>query len=225
VIGGCYRCAEGGCTTHPGDTHGQRDGTITAPYPPPGSKLRDAYHRLDGCEVFSEVVVSKRKTSFFKLNGEPNPHIVRRAAKRSTMALAKKLRKQMTPSEIKVWRRLHAMSLRFRRQSVVLGWIADFYHPKSRLVVEIDGGYHQNPEQQGKDRYRDATMQRHGFRVIRITNEQVESDFERVIAFLVEQSQSAISSQPNAAEPEACGRSNQAPRGLTGHGATKSRGS
>lgn len=35
----------------------------------------------------------------------------------------------------------------------------------------------------------------------------------------------AISSRPNAAEPEACGRSNQTPRGLTGHGATKSRGS
>ena len=26
MIGGCYRCAEGGCTTHPGDTHGSRDG-------------------------------------------------------------------------------------------------------------------------------------------------------------------------------------------------------
>ena len=64
-------------------------------------------------------------------------------------------------------------------QRVISGWIADFYFPADKVVVEIDGGSHAN--QVAYDRLRDEVMQRHGLTVLRFTNEQVDSDLDGVI--------------------------------------------
>lgn len=126
---------------------------------------------------------SHRKSSFFKKDGQPNAAIVRRAANPKTLHLAQRLRSRPTRTEAIMWRKLYALSMRFRRQSVVLGWIADFYHPKTRLVIEIDGGYHAG--QIAKDAHRDLVMQRHGFTVIRFTNDQVLKDADSVTRQIV----------------------------------------
>ena len=61
------------------------------------------------------------------------------------LAQAKALRRQMTPAEKLLWRRLRRNQLgyHFRRQQVIAGFIADFYCDTARLVVEVDGGVHE----------------------------------------------------------------------------------
>lgn len=61
MTGGCYRCAGGGCPTHPGDTHELRDGTVSYASFERSARVEsilDSYSRLDGKEIFSEVAVA-----------------------------------------------------------------------------------------------------------------------------------------------------------------------
>jgi very-short-patch-repair endonuclease len=58
------------------------------------------------------------------------------------------LRKHPTPSEALLWEHLQGRSLcgaRFRSQHPVETFIFDFYCPESRLVIEVDGGIHEQP--------------------------------------------------------------------------------
>lgn len=50
--------------------------------------------------------------------------------------------------------------------------IADFYFPDYKIVLEIDGGYHNTPKQQIRDKYRTEYLNKRGVRVIRISNKQ-----------------------------------------------------
>jgi very-short-patch-repair endonuclease len=61
--------------------------------------------------------------------------------------------------------------LRFRRQQIVAGYVADFYCHEAGLVVEVDGPIHD--EQQGQDAYRDAVIASEGLRILRVTNHAV----------------------------------------------------
>ena len=64
---------------------------------------------------------------------------------KDTLALhAHTMRQAPTDSEARLWRALRSSQLgvAFRRQVPLLGFIADFYAPTARLIVEVDGGYH-----------------------------------------------------------------------------------
>ena len=61
--------------------------------------------------------------------------------------------------------------LKFRRQTPIDRWIADFCCYELKLVIELDGGIHRLRE--AKDAERDADLARRGFKVIRFTNEAV----------------------------------------------------
>jgi len=56
------------------------------------------------------------------------------------------------------------------RQRPICLWVIDFVLPDYDLLVEIDGGYHDDPEQKAKDAYRDATLRGLGFDVLRVEN-------------------------------------------------------
>ena len=74
-----------------------------------------------------------------------------------------------TPSEELLWRSLRSQQLgiAFRRQVPLLGrYIADFYAPAARLVVEVDGGYH--VARSSADRRRDERLRRAGYTVLRL---------------------------------------------------------
>jgi len=110
-----------------------------------------------------------------------SPYRARRINPEKT-ALARHLRRSMTPTEKKLWSSLRANrldGLHFRRQIVVEGYIADFYCHAARLVVEVDGGVHQ--QQQGYDGLRDQVMKAAGYAVLRIPAEEVESNVEHVL--------------------------------------------
>lgn len=64
---------------------------------------------------------------------------------------------------------------------VIGEFIADFICLPAHLIIEVDGGYHQLPEQQVDDETRTRWLNEQGFRVIRFTNEQVLFDTDKVV--------------------------------------------
>jgi very-short-patch-repair endonuclease len=91
-------------------------------------------------------------------------------------ANAQKLRESATEAEEFLWlalRENQLEGLKFRRQHPLSIYIADFYCHKLKLVIEIDGGYHQAKEQMILDAERTASIEFQGLKVIRFTNEEV----------------------------------------------------
>jgi very-short-patch-repair endonuclease len=100
------------------------------------------------------------------------------------LAFAKRLRREMTPSERRLWKALRRNALdgfHFRRQQVIEGYIADFYCDAAKLAIELDGGAHQ--DQWRYDETRDKTIASIGVRVLRIPNDallDVEAAVEHI---------------------------------------------
>jgi cyclase len=101
---------------------------------------------------------------------------------------AKRLRNQLTPSEIMFWNLLkqYFPNYRFKRQHPVSQYIADFYCHKLKLVIEIDGGIHLSEEVKSYDKARDEFMQSLGLKILRFTNDEVGKDGEIVVKKLRE---------------------------------------
>jgi len=98
--------------------------------------------------------------------------------------LAKELRNNQTEAEIFLWENLghlHELNVRFKRQHPISYFIADFYCHKAKLIIEVDGGYHNIPEQYLYDKNRDSELENLGLKVIRFTNKQVLYDIERTL--------------------------------------------
>ena len=95
-------------------------------------------------------------------------------------------RKNMTEAECAFWSLVkgRAFGQSCLRQHVIGNYIVDFLFRKSKVIVEIDGGYHFIEEQQKKDAMRAEWLKRQGYRVIRFTNEQVLCDTDNVIQIL-----------------------------------------
>jgi very-short-patch-repair endonuclease len=96
---------------------------------------------------------------------------------------AKELRRQMTQEEKKLWQHLRANQLNglhFRRQQIIDGFITDFYCHAARLVIEVDGEIHQ--QQAEYDAERDRILLARGLRLLRIRNEQVRQNLDKVLA-------------------------------------------
>lgn len=93
------------------------------------------------------------------------------------------MRRNPTKAEAALWEELRRRpyGLKFRRQEIILGWIVDFYCAKGRTVIEIDGGYHDDPIQAERDRYRDTVLKKHHIRTIRFSNEEVINDRDLVL--------------------------------------------
>jgi len=68
------------------------------------------------------------------------------------------------------------MGLKFRRQHPVCGFVVDFACLEHRLVIEVDGGYHDEPEQRRRDAERTAVLESYGYTVVRIRNRDVSPD-------------------------------------------------
>lgn len=98
--------------------------------------------------------------------------------------LASKLRKNSTKAEIVLWRHLRKKQLLgfdFHRQKPLGEFIADFYCPQARLVIEVDGMSHLNDETEKRDREKEKFMQKRNIRIIRLTNDEVLNDIGNVL--------------------------------------------
>jgi very-short-patch-repair endonuclease len=97
---------------------------------------------------------------------------------------ARKLRDNATVAEDILWTALRNKQLngyKFRRQHPLSFYIADFYCHEFKLVIEVDGGYHQTKEQILLDNRRTADIEFQGLKVIRFTNEEVTIDLPNVL--------------------------------------------
>ena len=105
----------------------------------------------------------------------------------TTFTRARRLRREMSPPERKVWAVLRARGLsgyKFKRQVPVGPFIVDFLCPEKRLVIEIDGDSHDT--QINYDRRRDAYLHAAGYRVLRLTNEDVTQELEGSMRLVLE---------------------------------------
>jgi len=98
--------------------------------------------------------------------------------------LARELRKNMTDAEMLLWskvRRKQLLGYQFYRQRTIGRYIVDFYCPKTKLVIEIDGGQHYFEEEAEADKLRDSYITNLGLRVLRFTNLDVLGNIEGVL--------------------------------------------
>lgn len=90
--------------------------------------------------------------------------------------LAKQSRQNRNEAEAKLWEELRNRKLsgfKFRRQHPIEAYIPDFVCLEKKLVVEVDGGYHDEEEQKRMDEIRALTLKRNDYQLIRFTNEDV----------------------------------------------------
>ncbi len=93
----------------------------------------------------------------------------------------RRLRRDMTDAEIKLWSRIRAnqLGVKFRKQIWLAGFVADFVSIEAKLVVEVDGGQHDL--QRDEDEARAAAMARVGYRTLRFWNNEVLENIEGVL--------------------------------------------
>ena len=91
---------------------------------------------------------------------------------------AKQLRKDMTPWERKLWFLfLKDYPIRFQRQKCIDNYIVDFYCFQAKIVVELDGGGHYDPEAEKYDQHRTKVLENYGLKVLRFCNTDIDKNF------------------------------------------------
>ncbi len=97
--------------------------------------------------------------------------------------LARRNRNNPTEAESLLWLMVKGGRLgrNFKRQHVIGSFIVDLVCIETKLVVEIDGGYHSQPDQQASDEERTAWLESQGFKVIRFSNAEVMQNTTKVL--------------------------------------------
>lgn len=70
--------------------------------------------------------------------------------------------------------------MQFKRQAVIFSFIADFYCPAAKLVIELDGSQHFTDDAQEYDKARTEIIETLGVHVLRFTNHDIDAHFEDV---------------------------------------------
>ncbi|MDR3118457.1 MAG: SpoIID/LytB domain-containing protein [Mediterranea sp.] len=98
----------------------------------------------------------------------------------------KELKDNSTEAEKVIWNLIRDNQLgeKFRRQYIISDYIVDFVCLTKKLILEIDGKYHNDPEQIKKDNERTSELNRLGFKVLRFTNEEIISNPEKIIRII-----------------------------------------
>jgi very-short-patch-repair endonuclease len=97
---------------------------------------------------------------------------------------ARDLRKNMTESERVLWSRLRGkqlLGIQFYRQKPLGNYVVDFFAPKAKLVVEVDGSQHFEETGSAKDKKRDHYLASIGIRVVRFDSRRVLKDIDSVV--------------------------------------------
>jgi imidazole glycerol-phosphate synthase subunit HisF len=100
--------------------------------------------------------------------------------------LAKKLRNNVTQTEMILWGKLreHFPELKFRRQHPVSIYIADFYCHSQKMIIELDGSIHNLPDVKTNDIVRQKDLEDLGLKIIRFTNKEITNNLEQVLQII-----------------------------------------
>ncbi len=125
-----------------------------------------------------------------------------RKGNRDLVPLARKLRKEMTKEERRLWYDfLRQYPVRFARQKVLGHYIADFYCAQAGLVVELDGGQHYEDKAMEKDAQRTDYLAGYGLLVLRIPNNEVMQNFSGVCEWIDYTVQQRTAGQQSPSRP------------------------
>jgi len=105
-------------------------------------------------------------------------------SKDKIFAKAKELRSNTTEAEDYLWKFLANRRLngfKFRRQHPILRYIADFYCHEARLIVEVDGGIHNDEDHRIYDEGRTYELKEFGVRIIRVSNNELFDSIDTVL--------------------------------------------
>ncbi|MEX2603509.1 MAG: endonuclease domain-containing protein [Gracilimonas sp.] len=99
---------------------------------------------------------------------------------------ARSLRNNSTFSEILLWQQIkkRKLGVQFHRQVPMDQFIVDFYCHEIMLAIEVDGRSHHNPKQAAKDVERQNILEGYGVQFIRIRDEEVKNNMDRVLRYL-----------------------------------------
>jgi very-short-patch-repair endonuclease len=113
-------------------------------------------------------------------------------------ARAKRLRRELTPAEVRLWNLLRELEgFHFCKQAPIGPFVFDFADKGRKLLIELDGGIHDLPDVMERDRIKDAWARGQSFVVLRIPNSYVFGTGEPAIAMVMD----AARSQPDPREP------------------------
>ena len=104
---------------------------------------------------------------------------------KNIVGIAKKLRKNLTKEERRLWYNfLRTYPVRFYRQKVLGKYVVDFYCAKAKLVIELDGSQHYEDKNLIEDENRTEFLKEYGLFVLRIPNNAVNKNFTQVCEYI-----------------------------------------
>ena len=144
--------------------------------------------KSEGAEMEFEVSLTPNPSP----EGEGNRSSIKTAESKvwpQLKDLSRENRKEKTFAEDILWQKLRNNQLgsKVRRQHVIDAFIIDFAFLNEKLLIEIDGQYHNGPEQKKYDEARTEFLQQLGFKLIRFTNEEVERNISEVVKIIKEE--------------------------------------
>ena len=142
----------------------------------------------------------------------------------SKLETARKLRREMTPHERKLWYLfLQKHPVKIYKQRIIDRFIVDFYCASAKLVIEIDGTQHYEPQGAVEDAKRTEILESYGLKVVRYSNREIDREFAAVcedIDRLIQQRQ-ALSVTFGDTSPRGRGRPSPPLRGTSPKGRGK----
>ncbi|MCZ8089686.1 DUF559 domain-containing protein [Flavobacterium sp.] len=159
--------------------------------------IKESQRNWIGKSVGAEVVfpiltfpkgkgIDDAEKPFGYMTGGNNSHIL--------INHAKEMRKNPTDAENILWQELRGKNLedKFRQQHLIDDFIVDFVCLSKKLIIEVDGGYHNTSEQKKVDEERTFFLNKLGYKVIRFTNDEVMFSISDVISKIKEELKSRI---------------------------------
>jgi leucyl-tRNA synthetase len=132
-------------------------------------------------KVLSPALSQEKGTTAGYMTGGNNSHLL--------LDKAKEMRANPTEGEATLWTELKGkkLGIKFRKQHLIADYIVDFVCLSKMLIIEVDGDYHNTPEQIEKDKQRTAVLEELGYKLIRFTNEEVIDHTEQVIKSIAQE--------------------------------------
>ena len=103
---------------------------------------------------------------------------------------ARKLRNESTIAEATLWKyilRASGLGYPFKRQRLIANYIVDFVSLPLKLIIEVDGITHSYDEISERDQVREQKLKELGFKIIRITDDVILANVDRVRNYLLEE--------------------------------------
>ena len=111
---------------------------------------------------------------------------------KNTKRLRQHLRNNMTETEVMLWSKLKNKQLlgyKVRRQYGVESYIIDFYCPKLKLGIEIDGKSHYTAQGIEHDNFRDEQICGKGIKLNRVTTTEIKNNLDGVVELIAREFQ------------------------------------